>query len=254
MYKPNVNVCETTDQVLGGQPISCSKMGAAASSRVASADDARTSPAALQWQDANKLFAEIDSDGDGTITGAEMASVLEVHGYPREVSATLMEELDIDKDGVVAFDEWRERFYSSSFCSVKQPPSEDFGDLLQPGAGCQIQAACTAVLTATALALAALAASTLVATPILPPPQDTAMRGITPKQLSCVQAHLQRRCGAEGWKNWAGKTLTPNKVSLCAAPPSLPPATSGHPTRYMQVRDRTLRDQAGYIREGVLLC
>ena len=178
-------------------------MGAAASSRVVSADDSRTSPAALQWQDANKLFAEIDSDGDGTITGAEMASVLEAHGYPPEVAATLMEELDIDKDGAIAFDEWKQRFYSSSFCSVKQPPNEDFCDLLQPGAGCTIE--------------------------------DTARRGITPKQLSRVQKHIRRRCGAEGWLNWTGKTLMPKQVSLCAVPLAEPwhsSSSQGSATRH----------------------
>ena len=184
-------------------------MGAAASSRREAVDAARTSPAALQWQDATKLFAEIDADSDGTITGAELASVLEAHGYPQGVAATLMEEMDIDKDGAIAFEEWKQRFYSSSFCSVKQPPGEDFGDLLPPGAGCVVE--------------------------------DTARRGITPTQLSRVKTHIQRRCGAERWLNWDGKTLGPNQVSLCAVPLAerhgpwhlslLPPLQEARPSR-----------------------
>ena len=161
-------------------------MGAGASSRRETDDAARTSPAALQWQDATKLFKEIDGDGDGTISSVELASVLEAHGYSAEVSATLTEELDTDKDGVISFAEWRSRFYSSSFCSIKQPPGEDFGDLKpSPESGCTIE--------------------------------ETAKRGITPEQLKLVKAHIQRRCGAEGWLTWAGKQLTPKSVSLYEA-------------------------------------
>ena len=161
-------------------------MGAGASSRRETDDAARTSPATLQWQDATKLFAEIDADGDGTISSAELASVLEAHGYSPEVSATLTKELDTDTDGVISFDEWRSRFYGSSFCSVKQPPGEDFGDLKpSPESGCAIE--------------------------------ETAMRGITPEQLKLVKAHIQRRCSAEAWLTWAGTKLAPKKVSLYEA-------------------------------------
>ena len=55
----------------------CSAMGAGASSRRETDDAARTSPAALQWQDATKLFAEIDADGDGKIRKAEFEGLPE---------------------------------------------------------------------------------------------------------------------------------------------------------------------------------
>ena len=98
-------------------------MGAGASSRRETDDAARTSPAALQWQDATKLFREIDADADGTISSVELASVLEAHGYSAEVSATLTEELDIDKDGVISFAEWRSRFYRAASARSSSRPA-----------------------------------------------------------------------------------------------------------------------------------
>ena len=115
----------------------------AKSSKVAPEDgsadlETRASPERLQWQDATKLFKEIDADGDGQIDAKELSSVLEAHGYPAEVAATLTSELDFDSDGHISFDEWRKGFYSSSLCAVKQPAGEDFADLLFKKSGCTI--------------------------------------------------------------------------------------------------------------------
>ena len=88
--------------------------------------------------------------------------------------------------GEVSFDDWRRGFFSSSFCCIKQPAGEDFSDLFASQAvGCKIK--------------------------------ETAERGITCEQLGRVEAHIKRRCKAEGWTNWAGKTLGPEEVSLYEA-------------------------------------
>ena len=82
-------------------------MGAGASSRRETDDAARTSPAALQWQDATKLFKEIDADGDGTISSVELAldlsTVTKFTGaLLKKLTAALpveLEELDLQLAG-----------------------------------------------------------------------------------------------------------------------------------------------------------
>jgi len=114
--------------------------GGASTTAAAEGDAAARSPATLQWQDATKLFNEIDASKDGIISTEELTAVLQAHGYTDKVAATLLHEMDTNQDGLVSFDEWRRGFYSSSFCSVKQPASEDFGDLLpSEAAGCVIK-------------------------------------------------------------------------------------------------------------------
>ena len=106
-----------------------SKVAADSVDQVSTIITTRT-PEALQWQDATKLFQEIDANNDGRISTAELVNVLTAHGYAaEEVAAKLMAELDTDGDGEITFDEWRKGFYSSSFVHIKQPAGEDFADL-----------------------------------------------------------------------------------------------------------------------------
>lgn len=142
----------------------------------------RATPERLQWQDATKLFHEIDADSDGHILSAELTTCLEAHGYPAEVAATLISELDFDSDSQISFDEWRRGFYTSSLCAVKQPVGEDFADLLSKKSGCEIA--------------------------------ETAERAMSVEQLQRVQGHIKRRCAPEGWADISGNVLAPAVVSL----------------------------------------
>ena len=65
---------------------------------------------------------------------------------------------------------------------------------------------------------------------------ETAERGISVRQLLVMYEHVQQRCVAEGWTNWAGELLTAETVTLYDLNKHvIMPATEAHQCSYVEL-------------------
>ena len=179
--------------------------GGAGASALGSTAARQSSPATLQWQDPEAIFASIDADKSGTIEKAELERAIVAAGYAEADASKLVGELDTDADGKISKDEWRKGFYSSSFVQVPHPAGETFEDLHHGAKGCI-------------------------------PIKETEERAITVTQLSDVRAHIKRRCANEGWLNFQAEALTDKTVTLYdAARYVIKPATYAKLCSYVEL-------------------
>ena len=143
-------------------------------------------------------------DGDGQARPAkELSSVLEAHGYPAAVAATLTSELDFDSDGHISFDEWRKGFYLEQPLRRQAAGRRDF----LPTCSSKSRAA---------------------------PYPMRRIDAISVEQLQKVVSHIKRQLhNAEGWTDIGGNVLTPAVVISRARPlatsSSLLPTSSRSP-------------------------
>ena len=160
--------------------------------------------ARLQWENPQKIFDDADADRGGSVSVEELRAALVRRGLSPKLAEPIVRELDLDANGDISRDEWILGFYSSRLCTVPLPPSTGFEDLTRGKGGCRIP--------------------------------ETEMRAITLRQLKAVCSHIERRCAAEGWRNFLRSELEPASVTLYDATRYvIRPATSGRMCSYVEL-------------------
>ena len=156
-------------------------------------------------------FAVFDTDGSGTLSADELKAILSrsVRGgaplFTAEQVDGLIKEFDTNGDGVLSLDEFVKAWagleakasLDELMAIVAAPAGETFEDLVPKGAGCKIA--------------------------------KTEERAIRLAQLRAVKAHVTRRCAKEGWFDYQGTPLAPERASLYEVWPSPIAATATHP-------------------------
>ena len=76
----------------------------------------------LNWQNAEQIFAALDTDGSGEISMQELEAMVIDKGYSIEVAKLLMHELDTDKNGQISLEELKSGLTHSIFAPAKPKP------------------------------------------------------------------------------------------------------------------------------------
>ena len=163
-------------------------------------------------------FTIFDTDGSGTLSADELKAILtrSVRGGAPLLSSErvdgLIAEFDTNGDGVLSLDEFVKAWagveakatLGELMALVDAPAGETFSDLVPAGAGCEIA--------------------------------KTEMRAIRLVQLLAIKKHVERRCAAEGWLDYQGTPLAPERASLYeVCRHVIKPATLEKQTSYVEL-------------------
>ena len=85
--------------------------------------------APMKWNNVSEVFRMLDVDGSAGIDMDELEKAVVAQGYSIEVAKLLMSELDTNGDGVISYAELKANLAKSSFAPAKQPPRTELRQL-----------------------------------------------------------------------------------------------------------------------------
>ena len=183
----------------------------------------------MQSPDQQRLFDTIDTDRSGTIEDSELLVHLISQGVEEKVITALFRALDVNSDGSISRDEWRDGFE----LYTKALEAREKREVKETAAQTKRAAEAQAIAARDDFRELTVGYDRMV--PVLDryavgypgtKPESVSMAGggckiklaehraITLPQLRAVKAQIGRRCPAEGWTTWKGEPLTPATVAL----------------------------------------